>query len=96
MSNDRLLICPACNGHNFLIKYEATYVYSYNIDSDAPGLKNTVEFLPFLFDSREQKQSSQYLECKTCGTQYPCYFNEWDKEIRTEDLQNAIKNPAVN
>ncbi len=95
MKDNKSLICPCCSGHNFFIKYEATYIYSYEIDSDAPGNKNTDEFLPFLFDRREQKSTKQYLECRSCGNQYPCYFNEWDKGIGMHVLQEAIDSSAV-
>lgn len=90
MSDSSLLICPICKSSNFLIKYEATYVYSYLIDSDAPGTRNTEEFLPFMFDNREQKNTRQYLECNTCGSIYSCYFNHIDKKINLKDLQAAI------
>ncbi|EMS72012.1 hypothetical protein [Ruminiclostridium cellobioparum] len=96
MNDEQLLECPNCKGHNFLIKYEATYVYSYNIDSDAPGFKNTGEFLPFMFDKREQKDAHQYLECKTCGNQYPCYLNEWDNKTGILKLQKAVGQPTKN
>lgn len=90
MADTKLLVCPECNSSQFLIKYEATYVYSYIIDSDAPGLKNTEEFLPFLYDNREQKETNQYLECSKCGHKYPCFFNQWDKGIGVKELQEAI------
>jgi hypothetical protein len=73
-----------------MIRYEATYVYSYFIDSDAPGLKNDREFLPFMFDNREQKDSKQYIECNSCMTKFPCFFNEWDNGIGFADLQKAV------
>lgn len=92
MNEKRILECPNCSGHNFQIKYEATYVYSYDIDSDAPGLKNTDEFLPFMFDRREQKDAHQYLECKSCQKQYPYYMNEWDEKAGIEELQRAVNN----
>ena len=79
MSDIEILICPVCKNNNFLIKYEATYVYSYIIDSDAPGLRNTDEFLSFMFDNREQKDTKQYLECNNCGSIFNCYFNQVDK-----------------
>lgn len=90
MSEEKLLVCPKCDGHNFLIKYEATYVYSYNIDSDAPGYKNHQAFLPFMFDKREQTDAHQFLECKACKAQFPCYLNEWDNKIGFQELQQAI------
>ena len=90
MGDTKPLICPACNGDSFSIKYEAAYVYSYIIDSDAPGLNNTTEFLPFQYDQREQKDAKQYLQCRTCGSIYPCYVNDWDKGIGVKALQDAI------
>lgn len=89
-----LLVCPSCNGNKFLIKYQATYVYSYLVDSDAPGLRNSEEFLPFMFDNREQTETKQFLECTTCGSKYKCYFNEWDKNIGIKALQDAICSSA--
>lgn len=91
MNNDfNKLWCPVCNQNGFLIKHEATYVYSYIIDSDAPGLHNQQEFLPFLYDRREQKETKQFLECRTCGATFRCYFNQWDKTIGFKELQDAI------
>jgi hypothetical protein len=84
------LSCPNCNGSRFVMKYEAAYVYSYIIDSDAPGLRNTEEFLPFLFDKREQKKNEQYVECCNCHTKYPCYFNELDNGITAEDFRKTV------
>lgn len=92
MDDKNLLQCPNCGGHNFLIKYEATYVYSYNIDSNAPGYKNTEEFLPFMYDKREQKDARQYLECKECCLQFPCYLSAWDNKIGGQELQRAVNN----
>ncbi len=63
--------CPICNCTNLTLRYEASYVYSYILDSNAPGLKNTDEFLSFLYDKREQKDTRTYIECNHCGTQYP-------------------------
>ena len=91
-SQKNFLVCPNCSGQDFLIKYEATYVYSYNIDSDAPGLKNSEEFLPFLFDKREQKDANQFLECKNCGKHFPCYLNEWNGKASLQELQRAVNN----
>lgn len=95
MNDKKLLVCPVCNGNRFLLKYKATYVYSYFIDSDAPGHKNTAEFLPFMFDSREQKETKQFLECNTCGSEYKCYFNQWDKKIGIKELQAAISSRSI-
>lgn len=97
-NNTMQLVCPVCNSSSFLLKYEATYVYSYVIDSDAPGLNNSQEFFSFLYDDREQKETKQFLECDSCGATYPCYFNQWDNQIGIKALQDAIcsnSNPVV-
>jgi hypothetical protein len=49
-----------------------------------------VEFLPFLYDDREQKNGRQYLECTRCGARYPCYFNQWDGKVSCKTLHEAI------
>lgn len=90
MDKELLLECPACKGHRFIIKYEATYVYSYNIDSDAPGEKNTEEFLSYMFDKREQRDAHQFVECKECGKHFPFYLNGWDERIGIRELQKAV------
>jgi hypothetical protein len=83
-------ICPACNSTELTAKYEAKYVYSYIIDSNAPGLKNDNEFLSFLYDKREQVEARQYIECNICKTQYPCFFTEGNKGIDFKVLKKAI------
>lgn len=87
--------CPACKSSELTAKYEAKYIYSYKIDSDAPGMKNTEEFLPFLYDKREQQEARQYIECDICGTQYPCFFTEGNRGIDAKMLQNAVNPDAV-
>jgi hypothetical protein len=67
-------ICPICNHSELTLRYEASYVYSYVIDADAPGLKNSDEFLSFLYDKREQRDTRTYIECNKCGAQYPYNF----------------------
>jgi hypothetical protein len=59
------LVCPSCGGRKFTAKYEASYLYSYVVDSDAPGLKNDKEFLPFLFENREQMDAGSILSVIT-------------------------------
>ena len=63
--------CPVCSSRALTLRYEASYIYSYVINSDAPGLNNTEEFQSYLYDKREQKDSRTYIECNHCGTQYP-------------------------
>lgn len=84
------IVCPICNGDHFVLKYEATYEYSYIIDSNAPGLNNTQELLPHMYDQREQKDTKQYIECRDCKTSYPCYFDKWTEEINSQTIQKAI------
>ena len=90
IDNPMQLVCPVCKSSSFLLKYEATYVYSYVIDSDAPGLNNNEYFFSFLYDDREQKESKQFLECDSCGSKFRCYFNHWDNKIGVKNLQDAI------
>ncbi len=66
--------CPICLGQNLILKYEANYVYTYILDSDAPGLLNAEEFLSWLYDRRELKHNRTYIECIKCGAQYPYTF----------------------
>lgn len=63
--------CPICNCTNLTLRHEASYIYSYLIDENAPGLKNAEEFQSFLYDKREQKDNRTYIECNECKTQYP-------------------------
>lgn len=66
--------CPICNNKKLTLRYEASYVYSYVLDEDAPGLKNSEEFLSFLYDKREQTNSHTFIECSKCGAQYSYTF----------------------
>lgn len=93
MRNDRAtLLCPRCHHSRFVVKYEASHVYSYAIDSDAPGRRNADEFLSFLYDKRELTKSDQYVECQSCGAKYPCSFSVWNDATSLEELQAAINN----
>lgn len=69
--DDKKYTCPVCKSNNLYLKHEASYVYSYILDSDAPGSKNTEIFSPFLYDRREQTSSSEYVECNNCKAKYP-------------------------
>lgn len=89
-TDPKALFCPYCNGNDFVIKYEAAYVYSYVLDKDAPGLNNRDEFLSYLYDNREQIKSDQYIECNSCNSKFPCYFNKWDGSIGAAELQSVI------
>jgi len=88
------IVCPLCNSNNLTAKYEAKYVYSYIIDSNAPGLKNKEELLPFLYDNREQVEARQYIKCESCGKQFPCFFSTKSNGIDYNDLQNILSNKS--
>lgn len=66
--------CPVCKSNDLFFKHEASYIYSYVIDSDAPGLKNSEIFSPYLYDRREQTASSEYVECDRCKSRFPGDF----------------------
>ncbi|MBP2628641.1 MAG: hypothetical protein H6Q68_3352 [Firmicutes bacterium] len=89
------VVCPVCNDDHLILKYEATYEYSYIIDSNAPGLNNTKELLPYMYDSREQKDAKQYIECRACGNHYPCYFDKWTEGINTKSIQEALHSAYI-
>ncbi|HCC08193.1 MAG TPA: hypothetical protein DEP72_08580 [Clostridiales bacterium] len=89
------LICPSCNNNDFIGKYEALYVYSYFIDSNAPGLKNDENFYSFLYDKRELKGRKQYVECCNCGAQYPCDFTEGNKGVNSNTLKNIVNSNST-
>lgn len=81
--------CPICNSRELTMRYEASYVYSYVIDKDAPGLMNSNEFLSYLYDKRELKNSRTYIECNQCGTQYPHTF--LDEELIIKQGSEKVK-----
>lgn len=66
--------CPICNGCDLTLRHEASYIYSYAIDSDKPGLENDEEFRSYQYDGRKQLTSSEYIECNICHTRYPNMF----------------------
>lgn len=88
--NEKHVICPVCKSDRFMLKYQATYEYSYQIDANAPGKNNTTELLPYMYDNREQKDSKQYIECTNCQTSYPCEFDKWTTGITAEMLQETV------
>lgn len=95
MADTDRLICPRCGGDKFRIKYQVSYEYTYIIDADAPGLKNNKRFFPFLYDDRQQIDGQQFLECITCGAQFPYYCTEWDEGVSKESLQRAVQSSQL-
>lgn len=90
MYDNARIVCPVCNADHFTLKYQATYEYSYRIDENAPGVNNTDDFLPYMYDKREQKNANQYIKCNICGTNYPCSFDKWPEGINSKMIQEAI------
>lgn len=90
MNQTTSVACPKCTNNQLLLKYVVTYEYSYVLDANAPGECNDSELLPYLYDNREQKESHQYIQCKTCGAAFPCYFDHWDQGVSTQILQKAL------
>lgn len=76
MNTQEPLICPKCQGIHFELKQKATYLYTYQLDTPlTDGYSIQDEPLPFLFDNRNKLDSSEYIQCQTCGNQYGCDFN---------------------
>jgi len=71
------------------------YEYSYRIDENAPGVNNTNDLLPYIYDKREQKDANQYIKCNICGTNYPCYFDKWTEGITSKMIQEAITSAYI-
>ena len=92
MKINESLICPKCNGKNFEIKHEATYLYTYKIDTVNTNLdEKELENLPFLFDNREQTCFKEYIECNQCGVKYPCSFDKDNQTIDLTIMRKAIR-----
>ena len=94
MNINESLICPKCKGKNFEIKHEATFLYTYKIDT-LNGNVDEDENLPFLFDNREQTCFKEYIECSKCGVKYPCAINKENQTIDLTIMKKAIKSDNV-
>lgn len=82
--------CPVCKSNNLILKHEASYIYSYLMDSDAPGIKNSETFSPFLYDRRDQTSSYEYIECSKCKTKFP-----YDMFKRLDNSSNKVKTDYI-
>jgi hypothetical protein len=92
MDINKSLKCPKCEGVSFEVKREATYVYTYKVNT--PGVENlsdNKDGLPFLFDNREKTDSYEYLVCLDCGAKYPCSLEENGEKVNLTILQKAIR-----
>lgn len=75
------LMCPVCDSKVLTLKHEASYVYSYQLDSNAPGAFNTDEFHSFQYDKREQTSARRYIECNGCGRKFSYVLGEQGLQI---------------
>jgi hypothetical protein len=92
MNINKSLTCPKCAGKSFEVKREATYIYTYKVNT--PNLENlsaNKEGLPFLFDNREKSASNEYLICLDCGAEYQCSLEEDGDKVNLTILQKAIR-----
>jgi len=92
MDLNKHLVCPECKGVYFEMKREATFLYSYKINTPLTGeWSKKDDKLPFLFDSRELIDSREYLECKSCGTKYAHSIEKGSPKIHLTILQKAAR-----
>lgn len=96
MNINQPLICPKCQGIHFEMKKEATYLYTYKIETPLTSDDHHKdESLPFLFDNRDKLSSLEYLVCEGCGEQYPCNMDECKIKGKLTILKKAIRSSYV-
>ena len=92
MKINETIICPKCNSKNFEIKHQATYLYTYKIDTTSANTDDVEsQNLPFLFDNREQTCFKEYIECNKCGVRYPCSIDTDNQTIDLTIMRKAIR-----
>jgi ribosomal protein L40E len=91
------MICTKCNGNHFTVKREATFLYSYKLDTPDTGQwSKDPEALPFLFDYRELIDSHEYLQCEKCGARFPCSLDDRNNTINFTIEGKAVRSDNVN
>lgn len=92
INTTKALKCPKCGNSSFELLREATYLYTYEIDSleNEPWLTKTDAF-PFLFNNREQIKEEENLKCKKCSTTFPCSLNKANNEMKLIIMQKALR-----
>ena len=92
MKISKSLVCPKCGGIHFEIKREATYLYTYKLDTpNTESWSSEEEALPFLFDNRDQISNKEYFECLECGARYDCDLEHEKSNIHFTILKKAIR-----
>lgn len=92
MDINKYLVCPECKGVHFEMKREATFLYTYKLDTPLTDKwSEKDDRLPFLFDYRKIMNSKEYLECKTCGTKYSHNLENGNPKIHLTILQKAVR-----
>ncbi|WBW99121.1 hypothetical protein [Oceanirhabdus sp. W0125-5] len=96
MKSNDTIVCRKCNGNNFVMKREATYLYTYKLDKPiTKGWSEGRENLPFLFDNREKVGDNDYLECENCGEKYSCDLDNGVVNVQFTIEQKAIRSEHV-
>lgn len=92
INTNESLICPKCGSNCFELIREATYLYTYDIDTleKQPWLNKSDSF-PFLFNNREQIKEEENLKCKKCSSIYPCSLNKANNEMKLVIIQKALR-----
>ncbi|SDZ22680.1 hypothetical protein SAMN05660462_02293 [Proteiniborus ethanoligenes] len=90
------LICPKCQGKYLEMKREATYLYTYKIDTPLTedwSKENGV--WPFLFDNREQLSNEEYIQCEGCSSKFPFSLGTDNTKIHLTIIQKAIRSDFI-
>lgn len=92
MSTEESLICEICNSRDFIIKREATYLYTYDVNTSniVESVIHTEE-IPYLFYNREKVEENDFLVCKKCGERYSYSLDKVDSKIKLTILQRAVR-----
>ncbi|MCT4688129.1 hypothetical protein [Vallitalea sp.] len=91
MNLNNSIHCPVCNSTNLIAKHQATFTYSYKIGTGDNNIPQNDKNLSFEFDTRENGDSFQYIQCVDCGTKFPCDFNLNPDQFDFTILQKAVR-----
>ena len=86
------LICTKCNSKEFVMKREATYLYTYAIDNiNLVESVISTEETPYVFNNREIIEEKDFLVCKNCGEKYSYSLDKVNSKIKLTIVQKAIR-----